>query len=179
MCLAYNARNYRNFGLLYCRKQRRYCYGDIFFTFASCLDGVDGMVARTCNLKTEFGKWLDPLCDRISYITPLLIFLYYGVISLKLMALFAAVELAGQFVVREVLKRYDLSVAANNVGKVKAVICFALVIYAVLLHGSVFSSNYADFILIVAITLSFWSSIAKFPYSFFMEKLAKNIKQFM
>ena len=32
------------------------------FTFAAVLDGVDGTVARVCNLVSDWGKWLDPLC---------------------------------------------------------------------------------------------------------------------
>lgn len=41
------------------------------FTFAAILDGVDGLVARNCNLVSRWGEWLDPMCDKLTYLPPL------------------------------------------------------------------------------------------------------------
>jgi phosphatidylglycerophosphate synthase len=32
----------------------------------ACLDAVDGSFARACGLSTEFGRYFDSLCDRLS-----------------------------------------------------------------------------------------------------------------
>ncbi len=40
--------------------------GVILFTAGACLDAVDGSFARACGLSTEFGKYFDSLCDRLS-----------------------------------------------------------------------------------------------------------------
>ena len=42
------------------------------FTFAAILDGADGVVARGCNLGSPWGEWLDPMCDKLTYLPPLI-----------------------------------------------------------------------------------------------------------
>ena len=42
-------------------------YAGIFlFMLGACLDAVDGSFARACGLSTEFGKYFDSICDRLS-----------------------------------------------------------------------------------------------------------------
>jgi CDP-diacylglycerol---glycerol-3-phosphate 3-phosphatidyltransferase len=40
--------------------------GILFFIFSACLDAVDGSLARTCGLTTEFGRYFDSISDRLS-----------------------------------------------------------------------------------------------------------------
>jgi CDP-diacylglycerol---glycerol-3-phosphate 3-phosphatidyltransferase len=40
--------------------------GIIFFMIGACLDAVDGSFARACGLSTEFGRYFDSICDRLS-----------------------------------------------------------------------------------------------------------------
>jgi CDP-diacylglycerol---glycerol-3-phosphate 3-phosphatidyltransferase len=40
--------------------------GILFFIIGACLDAVDGSFARACGLSTEFGRYLDSICDRLS-----------------------------------------------------------------------------------------------------------------
>ncbi|RLC20044.1 MAG: phosphatidylserine synthase, partial [Deltaproteobacteria bacterium] len=54
------------------------------FTFAAILDGADGVVARGCDLGSSWGEWLDPMCDKLTYLPPLIGFAYAGIISIKL-----------------------------------------------------------------------------------------------
>jgi CDP-diacylglycerol--serine O-phosphatidyltransferase len=50
----------------------------IIFTFAAILDGVDGVVARNCNMTTKLGEWLDPMCDKLTYLPPLVGYSLFG-----------------------------------------------------------------------------------------------------
>ena len=63
----------------------------LIFTFAAILDGVDGVVARQCNLGTKWGEWLDPMCDKLTYLPPLMGFAYGGIISIKLVWIFVEI----------------------------------------------------------------------------------------
>ncbi|MBW2655703.1 MAG: CDP-alcohol phosphatidyltransferase family protein, partial [Deltaproteobacteria bacterium] len=54
------------------------------FTFSAILDGADGVVARGCDLGSKWGEWLDPLCDKLTYLPTLIGFAYIGIISIKL-----------------------------------------------------------------------------------------------
>ena len=136
----------------------------IIFTFAAILDGVDGTVARVCNLSTTWGEWLDPMCDKLTYLPPLLGFAYAGILSVNLVWTLVVIELFGQFFARHILSYMKCSVAANNFGKIKAIICFTLMIFCSLLEKSsgLFVINIGDEVLIACIILASASVVFKF-----------------
>jgi CDP-diacylglycerol---serine O-phosphatidyltransferase len=134
----------------------------IIFTFAAILDGVDGLVARGCNLVSRLGEWLDPLCDKLTYLPPLLGFAYTGIISVKLVWILVGIEVFGQFAARRLLGLMKSSGAANNFGKIKAIICFALVIFCALVDANPDVVHMGDQILLSCIVLSAASIVFKF-----------------
>jgi len=135
------------------------------FTFAAILDGVDGIVARKCDLGSKLGEWLDPLCDKLTYLPPLIGFAYAGIISVTEVWILVVIELFGQFFARRILDIVKISGAANNFGKIKAILCFGLVIFCALLDGipdipAVY--NFSDEILVGCIILASASIVFKF-----------------
>lgn len=134
----------------------------LIFTFAAILDGVDGVVARNCDLVTKWGETLDPLCDKLTYLPPLLGFAYNSIISVKLVWILIIIEFFGQFFARKILTMLKASGAANNFGKIKAIICFGLVIFCALLEKNAFIVNIGDEVLLACIVLSAASVIFKF-----------------
>jgi phosphatidylglycerophosphate synthase len=40
--------------------------GILLFMAGACLDAVDGSFARACGLSSEFGRYFDSICDRLS-----------------------------------------------------------------------------------------------------------------
>ncbi len=134
----------------------------LIYGFASILDGVDGVVARSCNLGTKLGEWLDPLCDKLTYLPPMVGFAYRGIVSVELVWTLVVIELVGQFLARRILSWLGITGAANNFGKIKAIICFGLVIFCTLLdktHGIV---DIGDEVLIACIILAAASIVFKF-----------------
>ncbi len=139
--------------------------GIVIFTFAAILDGVDGVIARKCNLGTKLGEWLDPLCDKLTYLPPLIGFAYKGIISVNLIWMLVIIELFGQFLARRILDLLKTSGAANNFGKIKAIICFGLVIFCALLDDIVDIPpiyNISDEVLVGIIILASASIVFKF-----------------
>ena len=132
------------------------------FTFAAILDGVDGVVARKCNLGSKLGEWLDPLCDKFTYLPALIGFAYGGIISPTLVWILVAIELFGQFFARRILDLLKTSGAANNFGKIKAIICFGLVIFCALLDEIPAVYDIGDEVLIACIILASASIVFKF-----------------
>jgi CDP-diacylglycerol--serine O-phosphatidyltransferase len=134
----------------------------LFFTLSAFMDGIDGLIARSCDLATPFGEELDPLCDKMTYLPPFLFFAHRGLISIPAVYALLIIEICGQFLVRYIIKRFtSFSVAANNFGKVKAVLCFFLIIYLALLDDGLQIPRIANHILYVCVVLSVSSSIFK------------------
>jgi CDP-diacylglycerol--serine O-phosphatidyltransferase len=125
------------FGLWLYFKTSHDFLGILIFTIAAVLDGVDGLIARACNLVTNLGKELDPLCDKLTYLPAFGWFAYRGDFSPGLVVAMCAVETFGQFLARPILKMLSLPVAANRIGKIKAVNCFALIVYQAVLDGGI------------------------------------------
>lgn len=134
----------------------------LIFTVAAILDGVDGVVARGCNLGTKWGEWLDPLCDKLTYLPPLLGFAYMGLLSTKLVWILVVIEFAGQFFARHILNLLKTSGAANNFGKIKAIMCFALVIFCALIQENPNIVNLSNEVLTACLILATASIVFKF-----------------
>jgi len=136
--------------------------GILLFTVSAILDGVDGLVARKCDMITKTGKEIDPLCDKLTYIPPMFFFAGLGILEFTPVWIFTAIEFCGQFFIRSFIKRFTkFSVAANNFGKIKAVLCFALIIYCAILDGAITIPDFTTQIIYGCIILSIASSAFK------------------
>ena len=68
---------------------------DLVFIVASITDKLDGYIARSRNMVTTFGKFLDPLADKILVLTSLIILVQFD----KLPAWIPAIILTREFLV--------------------------------------------------------------------------------
>lgn len=90
----------------------------IFFALASFTDFLDGYLARKLNQVTSFGKFADPLADKLLVTTSLLLFLADGIIP----AWMLIVILSREFMVtgiRLVAVGEGNVIAASKLGKYK------------------------------------------------------------
>ena len=88
------------------------------FIIASCTDFVDGYIARHHNQVSDFGKFLDPLADKLLVISAMVIFLQWN----RMMAWALMIVLAREFAVtglRLVAVEGGRVIAAALSGKVK------------------------------------------------------------
>lgn len=136
--------------------------GILLFTISAVLDGVDGLVARKCQLITPFGEQIDPLCDKLTYLPAMLFFAYEGRLSVEAVWVLVLIEASGQFLVRYIIKKFTkFSVAANNFGKIKAVLCFSLIIYCALLKDDIKIPDISSQMLQLCIIMSLASIVFK------------------
>lgn len=94
---------------------------DIIFIIASITDKLDGYIARSRNQVTTFGKFLDPLADKILVLSALVMLVEYG----KIPAWIPVVVLAREFLVSGyrlvAVEKGGQVIAASIWGKLKTV----------------------------------------------------------
>lgn len=90
----------------------------IIFAIASLTDFVDGYIARHYNQTSDFGKFLDPLADKLLVVAAMLVFVQQG----RMPAWVVMIVLVREFAVsglRMVAAADGLVLAAGWSGKVK------------------------------------------------------------
>ena len=106
----------------------------LVFILASITDAVDGHLARKNNQITTFGKFLDPLADKILVCAALICFIEKSYVS----ALPVIIIIAREFMVsglRLVTAGKGIVVAAGFMGKLKTVFQMIAIIFILFYHG--------------------------------------------
>ena len=94
---------------------------NIIFIVASITDKLDGYIARSRNMVTTFGKFLDPLADKILVLSALVMLVEFG----KIPAWIPIIVLAREFLVSGyrlvAVEKGGKVIAASVWGKLKTV----------------------------------------------------------
>ena len=92
----------------------------LIFGAASYTDHLDGKIARRDNLITNFGKFMDPLADKIMVMAALICFVATGFTNVWFVLLIMVREFAVTSI-RMIAVENGKVIPANNWGKVKTV----------------------------------------------------------
>ena len=113
----------------------------VIFCVASLTDMLDGKIARKYNLVTNFGKFMDPLADKLLVCTALICLTSMN----RLNVIVVLVIIAREFIIsgfRLVASDNGIVIAASYWGKFKTVSQMALIIVLIMDLGGVWNSPY-------------------------------------
>ncbi len=110
----------------------------IIFSIASITDYFDGEIARNKNMVTTFGKFLDPIADKLLVVASLLVLVEFGWIPVWIVFITEARELLVA-ASRMLQAKKGNVVAASWYGKVKTVSQMVAIIFAFLCASPFFA----------------------------------------
>ena len=103
---------------------------DLIFIAASLTDMADGKIARKYNLVTNFGKFMDPLADKLLVCSAMICLIQTG----QLAAWFVIIIVAREFIIsgfRLIAAENGVVIAANIFGKFKTVTQMIMIVILV------------------------------------------------
>ena len=135
---------------------------NLIFIIASITDKLDGYIARSRNQVTTFGKFLDPIADKVLVITAMIILVEMG----KLPAWIPTIIVFREFIVSGyrliAVENGGKVIAASIWGKLKTVTQMIAIIIAFMdnnAFGTVFSGTLTEFPLVINILTTLMMSV--------------------
>ena len=133
----------------------------ILFILASFTDYLAGHIARKHNLITDFGKFIDPVADKLLVLTSLIMMLHLGLMEAWIIIVILCRELAVDGL-RLVAVTQGKVIAASKFGKLKTVSQMVLITVSLLLNLSCFSAWYMIVLSVLAVLLTLLSAVDYF-----------------
>ncbi|MDY5845021.1 MAG: CDP-diacylglycerol--glycerol-3-phosphate 3-phosphatidyltransferase [Bariatricus sp.] len=132
------------------------------FCVASLTDMLDGKIARKYNLVTNFGKFMDPLADKLLVCTAMICLVSMN----KLNVIVVLIIIAREFIIsgfRLVASDNGIVIAASYWGKFKTVSQMAMIIVLIMDLGGVFAviGNVLVWVALILTVVSLIDYIAK------------------
>lgn len=119
---------------------------DIIFIVASLTDLLDGKIARKYNLVTNFGKFMDPLADKLLVAAALICFIELE----RMPAWIVLIIISREFIIsgfRLVAAEGGLVIAAGYWGKIKTAVTMVTIIFMIPNFGAMFPATHAVYMI--------------------------------
>ena len=131
------------------------------FIIASLTDFLDGFIARKYNLVTNFGKFIDPVADKLLVLTTLIMLLHRGQMEAWIIIIILCRELAVD-ALRLVSVTQGKVIAASPFGKIKTTCQMIMITAAILLNQAAFSTWYMIILTVAAVVMTLFSAVDYF-----------------
>ena len=151
-------------------------FAGLVFSVASISDCVDGYLARRMNLVTDFGKFLDPLADKLLVVVALIMMIPLGRVPLWIVVIILGREVMVTLLRVISLKNGNTVIEASMTGKYKTGFQIAAIIPLLFHYEYSLGLNYFNFsvnfhvvgmaFLYAALILTIWTGV-DYLYKFF------------
>ena len=123
----------------------------VIFIIASISDFLDGKIARKYNLVTDFGKFMDPLADKLLVLSALICMIEYDLVAGWMVIIIVARELTVS-ILRAIAADNGKVIAASGGGKIKTTSQMIAII--LLLIGANYSNSQIVFVGTIAMYIA-------------------------
>ncbi len=136
------------------------------FLLASITDYFDGFIARRFRVESSFGRFLDPIADKVLVTAALIMLIALDRVPAWVVMLIITREIAVS-ALRAITKSWDTSLRPSPIGKLKAVFQFAAIVPLIVHYEYEFIIP-IDFhvigtvLIYVALVLTLWSGVDYF-----------------
>ena len=131
------------------------------FILASITDFLDGRIARKRGLVTDFGKFIDPLADKLLVLATLIMLVRAGLMEAWVTVLILCRELAVDGL-RMVAVGQGKVIAAGRIGKWKTTFQMVTIAAILLFNKACFATWYTGILTGVSVALTLWSGVDYF-----------------
>ena len=133
----------------------------IVFILASLTDFLDGHIARKNQLITDFGKFIDPVADKLLVLSSLIMLMHHGLMEAWIIIVILGRELAVDGL-RLVSVTQGKVIAAGQLGKIKTTCQMILITVCILLNLPCFSAWYMTALTVLTVGMTLISGVDYF-----------------
>lgn len=146
--------------------------GTLIFAIAAFTDGIDGYIARKTGQVTTFGKFMDPLADKILVATAFICLVELGNVSAWIVSLILAREFAITGF-RTIAVSSGKTIAASSLGKIKTATQMIAIIL-LLLNNPIFNKYNIPLDKIMLYIALFFTLLSGFDYIYKNKEVFKD-----
>ncbi len=136
---------------------------DVIFIIAAITDKLDGYIARSRNQITTFGKFLDPIADKIVVITAMVMLVEFNHLPawIPIIVIFREFVVSGYRLIA--VEKNGKVIPANMWGKLKTVTQMVAVIFAFIdpnAYGTIFNGTLTGYEFIINLLVTIIMSVS-------------------
>lgn len=131
------------------------------FGAAAFTDYLDGHIARKQGIVTDFGKFIDPVADKLLNLSAMIMLIHLGLLPAWMVIVILARELCVDGL-RMVAVGNGQVIAAGQLGKIKTVSQIVLVLWLMLTRLSVAGSVISLLLALWVVAITLWSGVDYF-----------------
>lgn len=159
--------------IFYYALQENYIMAVIFLTLSGITDVLDGYIARKFNFITDFGTLFDPLADKLTQVSTLIVLVIQGIIPLWILIIVIIKEI---LMIAGAAFLYDKNTVVGSrwYGKAATVVFYVAILISMLNKQFSLELTFDIFLYYIAVTLTLF---ALYMYFKTFSKLKKNAKE--
>ena len=133
----------------------------LVFAAAAFTDFLDGHIARKHHIVTDFGKFVDPVADKLLVLSALIMLIQHGVMPAWVVVVILARELCVDGL-RMVAVGQGRVIAAGKLGKIKTVSQIVLILWLMLSHQPALRHPVSIILTVWVLVITLWSGVDYF-----------------